>query len=70
MNKNIAIEIRPVANGFIVGMPFDGSRGPTSRSDVHVSRTMGEQTRFAQDHFDHRCSGVVLDASDTQGRPR
>ena len=59
MDKNQAIEIRQVGNGFVVA-PTQLDNSISSLDAIHVFRSMKELKQFLTGHFDHRA--VCIDA--------
>jgi hypothetical protein len=60
IEKNITIEIRQIANGFLVMPPFSGDLLITD-TDRQVYQTMEGLIDFLKGHFTHRESFVPVD---------
>lgn len=62
MDKNISIEIRPAANGFLVCHPYEGTnRVYCSAADFLVFQSMAELLAHVADHFSHRSGPITPD---------
>jgi hypothetical protein len=64
MDNGWIVEIRQVANGYIV-MPANTYRDPGSRSEsayMYVFQTFAELSAWLTDHFTHRTGVVAADS--------
>lgn len=60
MEKNAAIEILQVANGFIVRCTYDRSGVVRGNADF-VFQSFRELSNWLSEHFDHRIGCVLVD---------
>ncbi len=58
MEQNEIVQVRQVANGFIVTRPPEPNM--TNDPDAHVFRSVNELKEFMENHFTHR--GMCLES--------
>ena len=62
IQKNAAVEVYPVANGYLVKLPYDMRRGEYSAIDSSmVFQSFAALASWMAGHFSHRDAGVKND---------